>query len=100
VHLSAGYDPILPWIFSNETTWHLHDQVLSDFEPIQKQEGKSGNCNMSVKEALALGIARDLGGLQICSTARRSVSIATLSWYHCYVFHQEIESRISQNGYW
>jgi hypothetical protein len=65
MYLSAGYDPILPWILSNvpfQTTWHLHDQVLSDIEPIQTQEGQSGNCNMSVRETLALGIAWELGG--------------------------------------
>jgi hypothetical protein len=58
-----GYDPILSLTISNvpfPTTW-LHDQVLSDFKPIQTQEGKSGNCNMSVQE-LALGIPWELGG--------------------------------------
>jgi hypothetical protein len=34
MYLSTGYDPILPW---NQTTSHVHDQVQSDFEPIQRR---------------------------------------------------------------
>jgi hypothetical protein len=50
MYLSTGY--ITLDIFQNAIS---HDQVLSDFAPIQTQAGKSGN---SVQEALALRIAR------------------------------------------
>jgi hypothetical protein len=54
---------------------------------------------MSVQEALSLGIAWELGVTDLFYSLSVREHRHLLSCYHCYVFYQEIESQVSQNGY-